>query len=39
MNDRVPNKELGTRMLNDVFLKIFSYDPTSEFQELEIGPD
>ena len=39
MNDRVPKERLGTSRLNDVFLKIYSYDPTSKFQELEIGSD
>ena len=39
MNNRVPKDRLGTRKLNDVFLKIYPYDPTSKFQELEIGSD
>ena len=39
MNDRVPKERLGTSRLNDVFLKIYSYFPTSKFQELEIGSD
>ena len=39
MNDRVPRERLGTSRLNDVFLKIYLYDPTSKFQELEIGSD
>ena len=25
--------------LNEVFLKIYQYDPTSKFQEYEIGSD
>ena len=33
MNDQVPSR------LNDIFLKIDLYDPTSKFQELEIGSD
>ena len=39
MNDWVPNERLGTSRLNDLFLKIYPYDPTSKFQELEIGSD
>lgn len=39
MNDLLPKKRLGTSRLNEVFLKIYPYDPTSEFQELEIGLD
>ena len=39
MNTWVPKDRLGTRKLNDVFLKIYLYDPTSKFQELEIGSD
>ena len=33
MNDQVPSR------LNDIFLKIDLYDPTSKFQELEICSD
>jgi len=33
MNDRVHKERLGTSGLNDVFLKIHPYDPTSKFQE------
>jgi len=33
MNDRVPKERLGTSRLNHVFLKVYSYDPTSKFQE------
>jgi len=39
MSDRVPTERLGPSRLNDVFLKIYLYDPTSKFQELEIGSD
>ena len=39
INDRVPKERLGTSRLNDVFLEIYLYDPTSKFQELEIGSD
>ena len=39
MNDRVPKERLGISKLNDIFLKIYPYDPTSKFQELEIGSD
>ena len=39
MNDRVPKERLGTSRLNDVFLKIYPYDNTSKFEELEIGSD
>ena len=39
MNNRVPKERLGTSRLNDVFLKIYPDDPTSKFQELEIGSD
>ena len=38
MKDGVPKKRLVTDGLN-VFLKINLNDPTSEFQELEIGSD
>ena len=37
MNDRVPRERMGNSRLNKVFLKIYPYDPTSKFQELEIG--
>ena len=33
MSDRVPNERLGTCRLSHVFLKIYLYDPTSEFKE------
>ena len=36
MYDWVPKERLGTSRLN---LKIYPYDPTSKFQELEIGSD
>ena len=39
MNDRVTEERLGSNTLNDIFLKIYSYDPTSELQELESGSD
>ena len=39
MRDRVHNERLGTSRLSHVFLKISPYDPTSKFQEIEIGPD
>ena len=39
INDQVPKERLGTRRLNGVFLKIYLYDLTSAFQELEIGSD
>jgi len=39
VNDRLPKKRLGTCRLDEVLLKIYPYDPTSEFQELEIGLD
>ena len=39
MNDRVPKERLGTSRLNDVFFKIYLYDPTSKFQELEVASD
>ena len=39
INDRVPKERLGMSRLNDAFLKIYPYDPTSKFQELEIGSD
>jgi len=39
MNHRVPKERLGTSRFNDVFLKIYPYDPISIFQELEIGSD
>ena len=37
INDRLPRERLGTSRLNDVFLEIYPYDPTSKFPELEIG--
>ena len=33
ISDRVPNERLGTSRLSYVFLKIYSFDPTSKFQE------
>ena len=33
INDQVPKERLGTSRLNHLFLKIYWYDPTSEFQE------
>ena len=39
MNDRVPKERLDTSRLNAVFFKIYPFDPTSKFQELEIGSD
>jgi len=36
MNDRVPKERLGTSRFNNVFLKIYLFDATSKFQELEI---
>ena len=33
MSNRVPKGRLGTSKLNHVFLKIYTYDPTSKFQE------
>ena len=33
ISNRVPNERLGTSRLSNVFLKIYSYDPTSKFQE------
>jgi len=39
MNDRVPKKRLGRSRFNNVFLKFYLYEPTSKFQELEIGCD
>jgi len=39
MNDRVPKKKLGTSRLNQVFIKIYPYDPTSKFEGWEIGSD
>jgi len=36
MNGRVPKDRLGTSRFNDVFPKIYPYDLTSKFQELEI---
>ena len=39
MSDRAPNERLGTSRLSHVFLKIYPYDPTSKFQEKEIGSD
>ena len=37
MNSQVLKERLGTSRLNDIFLEIYPYDPTSKFQELEIG--
>ena len=37
MNDQAPKEQLDTSMLNYTFLKIYLYEPTSEFQKLEIG--
>ena len=37
MNDRVLKERMGTSRLNDVFLKIYPYDPTSKFQKLAIS--
>ena len=37
MSDRVPNERLGTSTLR--FLKIYPYDPTSKFQEWNVGSD
>ena len=37
MSDWVPSERLGTSRLNHVFLKIYLYNPTSKFQEYEIG--
>ena len=39
MSDRAPNERLGTSRLSHVFLKFYPYDPTSKFQEYEIGSD
>jgi len=41
MNNRVPKDRLGTSTgrFDEVFLKIYPYDPTSKFQDLEIGSD
>ena len=39
MNERLPKERLGTSRLNDVFLKIYPYDPSSKVQELESGSD
>ena len=39
ISDRAANKRLGTSRLSHVFLKIYPYDPTSKFQEQEIGSD
>ena len=39
MSDRVLNGRMGTSRLSHVFLKIYPYDPTSKFQEYEIGSD
>ena len=39
MSDRVHNEKLGTSRLSHVFLKIYTYDPTSKFQEWKIGSD
>ena len=37
--DRLPKERLGTSRLNDVFFKMYPYDPSSKFQELESGSD
>ena len=37
MNDSVPKDRPGTSRLNDVFLKIYSYELTPKFQELGNG--
>ena len=37
MNDRVPNERLGTSRLSHVFLKIYPYDPTSNFKNKKLG--
>ena len=34
-----PMRDWGTSRLSHVFLKIYPYDPTSKFQEYEIGSD
>ena len=39
MNDRVPKEGLDSSRFNSVFLKIYAFDPTPKFQELEIGFD
>ena len=36
---QIPEERLGTSSLNHVFIKIYPYDPTSKFQEEEIGSD
>jgi len=33
LNDQAPKKRLSTSGLNHVVLKIYPYDPTSEFHE------
>ena len=39
MNDRVLKGRLGTSSFDGNFFKIYPYDPTSKFQELEIDFD
>ena len=40
MNDWVSRRDLAlVRLMFNVFLEIYPYDPTSRFQELEIGSD
>jgi len=34
MKDRVPTERLGTSRLKDVFLKIYTFDPTSKFSGI-----
>ena len=35
MNDQVSKERQGTSRFNNIFLKIYLYDPTSKFQELK----
>ena len=39
MNNHVPKETLSTSTFNNVFLKIYLYDPSSKFKELESGSD
>ena len=39
MNDQVPKERLGTSRLHYVLFKIYRYDPTSKFQELQFDSD
>ena len=39
MSDLVSSERLGTSRLSHVFLKMYPFDPTSKFQEEEIGSD